>query len=167
MEDKIFIAILSAALAAVGTYVAAVLKFRNDLRFEYDKDLRARRIPEYMGLWKLTALFPKHPRSRAVTLAQVRELTINLRDWYFHSGMFLSDDGRDAYFKYQKALCDVVEEAGAGDLNRELDGANYERLRLSGSDLRSTLVRDVGTRSHSELESIAKEKKRAQAASAS
>jgi hypothetical protein len=150
MDEKIAAAIIGAIFGIITTYLGAVLKFRSDLRFEYDKDLRAKRIEHYLELWRLTSLFPKYGREGDVTLPNVRTLTIGFRDWYFKSGMFLSDRSRDAYFHFQEALAELLKDP-AVDPTKALDEGTYNRLRAMGSDLRSALVIDVGTRKVSEL----------------
>lgn len=47
MDDKILAGIIGLIVGAFTTGFGAVLKFRNDIRFEYHKDLRAKRIDEY------------------------------------------------------------------------------------------------------------------------
>jgi hypothetical protein len=143
MTDQLLAAIIGAVIGFISTYLAAVVKLRQDLRAEYDKDLRERRIPEYKRLWKLTDLFPKYARTTIPTVADVRELAISLRDWYFDGGgMLLSKSGRESYFALQEALGGLLT---AGD-DGPVDEATYERLRQRCSALRSALVQDVGTR---------------------
>jgi hypothetical protein len=151
MDEKLIAAIVGIIFGVVTTYLAAVLKLRGDLRFEYDKGLREKRLERYSELWHLTGLFPKYGREGAVTLADVRALSVNLRDWYFKSGMFLSDPCRDAYFDYQSALSEFLKENTLLP-TRLLDDPTYEYFRSLGSDLRTAMVRDVGTRKQPELE---------------
>ena len=47
MDDKISAGIIGLIVGVFSTGFGAVLKFRNDIRFEYHKDLRAKRIDEY------------------------------------------------------------------------------------------------------------------------
>jgi hypothetical protein len=151
MDNTLAAAVLGAAVGFVTTYLGAVVKLRTDLRFQYDKDLREKRIKEYSELWRLTGLFPKYAREAPVTLTEVRELTHKLRDWYFtQGGMYLSDEGREAYFQFQEVITTVLANAKQ-DSTAPLEGPTYESLRTSGSNLRSALVRDVATRKHSEI----------------
>jgi heme exporter protein D len=50
MPDAVWAAIIGGLIGFISTYVVAVVKVRQDLRAEYDKDLRERRIPEYSKL---------------------------------------------------------------------------------------------------------------------
>jgi hypothetical protein len=150
MEDKILAAIAGLVAGIITTYLGAILKFRDDLRARYDNDLREKRIDEYRGLWRLTEMFPKYARTKPVLMQDIRRLTGNLRDWYFQrGGMFLSGASRDAYFEFQEKLKAVLDERRPDET--PLEEPVYERLRKVGSDLRSTLVRDVLTRKESEL----------------
>lgn len=154
MEDKIIAAIIGVFFGFISTYLAAILKFRQDLRAQYDKDLRDKRIEEYRELWELTGAFPKYAVPKSVTYGDANKLAENLRIWYFgKGGMFLSDDSRNAYFKYQEAFKKILADE-TEDLSRPLGkpgDRTYELLRQRGSKLRSALVRDVGTRKASEL----------------
>ena len=99
MDDKILVGRIGSIVGVVTTGLGAILKFRNDTRFEYDKDLRAKRIDEYSKLWTLTGRFPG-----MLAKIQGAESEMGLRPTY------------------------------------------YQHLRKVGSALRTTLVRDVGTR---------------------
>lgn len=150
MEDKLLAAIIGAIAGVVTTYLGAILKFRVDLKSQYDKDLRDRRITQYSDLWRLTGIFPKYAHEKQLTNQDLQGLMVSLREWYFtKGGMFLSDAARDAYFALQEALKSVsssqFKSSGC------LDEATYELLRSKGSTLRSALVRDVGTRKASEM----------------
>ena len=57
MDDKILAGINGLIVEVVTLGRGAILKFGNDIRFEYDKDLRAKRIDEYRKLWTLTGRF--------------------------------------------------------------------------------------------------------------
>lgn len=143
MTEPMWLLLIGAVVGFISTYLTAILKLRQDLRAEYDKDLRARRIPAYTLLWQLTDLFPKYGHTSGPTGTEVRSLTISLRDWYFGGGgMFLSQNARDRYF----ALQDTLSEVFTSVPDAQVDDTTYERVRKSCSDLRSALVRDVGTR---------------------
>jgi hypothetical protein len=151
MEDKLLAAIIGATAGVITTYLGAILKFRVDLKSQYDKDLRDKRIAQYCELWKLTGTFPKYARDKQVTHQDLQCLMVALREWYFtKGGMFLSDAARDAYFALQEEL---KIASGSLDSSQAVikDEVAYDRLRLKGSALRSALVRDVGTRKASEL----------------
>jgi hypothetical protein len=151
MDEKLVAAIIGAVAGIVTTYLGAILKFRVDLKSQYDRDLREKRIAQYGDLWKLTGIFPKYAREKELTHQYLLRLMIALREWYFtKGGMFLSDAARDAYFALQEELKPVSDNLNSNEAV-VLNGVVYERLRSKGSALRSALVRDVGTRNASEL----------------
>jgi hypothetical protein len=149
MEDKVLAAIIGAIAGGMSTYLGAILKFRVDLKSQYDKDLRDKRIAQYSDLWRLTGTFPKYARENRLMHQDLQTLMVALREWYFtKGGMFLSDASRDAYFALQEELKSVCDGFQPGSIVEE---TAYQRLRGKGSAVRSALVRDVGTRKASEL----------------
>ena len=137
--------IIGALIGFVSTYLAAVVKLRKELEQEYDKNLRAKRIEMYAPLWQLTSLFPKYGTRQPVTIANVQSLSDNLRHWYFdQGGMFLTPESRDRYFALQEALKPVVQSQDPPA--NELPLEQFEAFRKKGSELRTALVIDVGTR---------------------
>lgn len=152
MDNTVLAAIIGAVFGVFGTYLSAILKYRQDLRAEYDKDLREKRIPEYGNLWRFTGLFPKYARTKEVSYQDAQTLSVNLREWYFQDGgMFLSDRSRDEYFAVQDALANTIKKAGE-NMSALLDEETYEMLRKKCSTLRTALTGDVGTRKEPELD---------------
>lgn len=76
MEDNLLAAIIGAIAGVVTTYLGAILKFRVDLKSQYDKDLRDRRIAQYAELWKLTGTFPKYAREKQPTYQDIQGLMV-------------------------------------------------------------------------------------------
>lgn len=151
MDNPLVAALVGAFLGIITTYVGAVVKFRQDLRAEYDKDLRTQRILEYRTLWKLTAIFPKYGRTHNVTQADLQGLAVALRDWYFDGGgMYLSDESRGAYFALQEELGARMQPDSSAD-EVIVDEPVYEAIRSKCSALRKKLVEDVGTRKEPEI----------------
>ena len=148
MDVKTIAAIGGAIAGIAGTYLSAILKFRKDLAFKYDTDLREKRIPEYRELWKLLQPLAQYARPGPFTFEVAQQLTQNLRRWYFEGGgIFLSDRSRDAYFALQESLKEVSKEDSA----RSLEPEPFETIRKRSSDLRTALTRDVGTRKEPEF----------------
>jgi hypothetical protein len=129
MEDKLLAAIIGAIAGVVTTYLGAILKFRVDLKSQYDKDLRDKRLAQYSELWKLTGIFPKYAREKQLSHQDLQGLKVTLREWYFtKGGMFLSDTARDAYFALQEELKSVSDNLNTSQ-SVVLDEVAYERLR--------------------------------------
>lgn len=150
MDEKAIIGVIGVLLGAITTYLVAILKLRRELEYKYDTDLRDKRIPQYLELWKLLEDLAKYARPKQLTFDDLRILTASLRQWYFEKGgLFLSDKSRDAYF----ALQDKIKAVSDRDKSpqSEVDETTYEMLRKTGSALRTALTQDVGTRKAPQL----------------
>jgi hypothetical protein len=142
----------SAAGAIWAAYVGTRRRVLTELEGRYDADLRDLRLKVYPKLWAALeplALYARVPPGRP-TRAEIKELTRELRSWYFHDGgLYLSSQAREAYFQLQDGLTVVTRSRrweADGTPSDELDADTYEFLRRLGSWLRTTLTYDVGTR---------------------
>jgi hypothetical protein len=151
MDEKTIIGIAGALLGAVTTYLVAVLKLRRELEYKYDTDLRDKRIPQYLELWKLLEDLAKYARPKQLIFDDLHKLSASLRQWYFErGGLYLSEKSRDRYFALQDAIKKVLDVKGQS-VGATVGEETYENLRMSGSDLRTALTRDVGTRKSPKL----------------
>jgi hypothetical protein len=107
-------------------------------------ELQRERIASYRGLWGLTILLPKWPRSEDVSYEDLIALSSSLRDWYFSEagGMFLSRTAHTSYAALQDSLNAILVEQPSGNITDE----HYDAIRELCSSLRSKLARDVGSR---------------------
>ena len=111
----------------------------------YDQTLRDLRLPHFQELFHLTERLPREWRAGAPTRPELLEIRESFHAWYFGEkagGMFLSEDGRSAYFAVQNAL-----QAAAGRLDddgSEVSGDDSAVLRRTASDLRHRLSADLG-----------------------
>ena len=146
-EEEFIKALVGFLLGIVGTYVGLYWKVKKELAAEYDKDLRADRLKVYLPLWKHTEALAYYSPPGPVIYAVVRELSSELRAWYFGvGGIFLSERARDAYFALQKALVAVRPDEDESDA-KEIGGTSLDSLRALASTLRTALTIDVGSRS--------------------
>lgn len=136
--------IFTFALGVFGSYLGLHWKVRKDLESEYDKTLRDARLRVYQTLWQSLEPMAKYAREERVTFQTLRDLSGELRSWYFgEGGLYLSESTRDAYFALQDALDPyVTRENQSGSL----DDVAFERLRKLGSQVRTAMAADVGTR---------------------
>lgn len=154
MDPEVWTALIGLGGVLVGsafTYLGAILKFRQDLKAEYDMSLREKRIEAYLVLWQCTQPLAKYSPPKAVTYQDLQTMAKEMRRWWFKTGgMFLTDASSDAYIAMQQALQELV---GGTDHppDKELEAKAFNTIRQKSSDLRTTLVRDVGTRRQSEL----------------
>jgi hypothetical protein len=151
MNETIITGIVSAFSGGLIAYVFAVFKLRKEFEFKYDTDLRDKRITQYLELWKLLEDLAKYARPKALTFTDLELLTTSLREWYFQKGgLFLSDNSRDCYFDLQDAIKNVLV-ANSEAKETEIAEQTYESLRSVGSNLRTALAQDVGTRKAAKL----------------
>lgn len=107
-------------------------------------ELLHERITAYKDLWELTQRLPRWPRATGVTYDDLRDLSKSLRTWYFADGqgMFLSRTAHTAYAALQDSLTAILIVQPAGNIT----DAHYDAVRELCSALRTTLARDVGSR---------------------
>jgi hypothetical protein len=149
--NEIMLAVIAGTLTALGSMVGIYWKARKDLEIAYDTDLRNQRIQVYKELWKRLQPLAKYSRPEPVTYQTIKKLSETLRQWYFEEGgLFLSERSRDAYFALQDELTKKLAELGQQE-DKLLPETTFEYLRKKGSDLRSRLTEDVGTRKASQM----------------
>jgi len=141
--------VVGALLSGVATYIGT----RSKLRFDYDADLRQRRIDAYADLWRRLEPLAKYVRTPSFTPVDADNLAASLRNWYFRTGgLFLSATARGDYFALQGALARVTSGWGWETSDRQrLTSAAREMVRTYGSRMRTSLTRDVGTRARPRL----------------
>ena len=143
LDSQILAAIISGFLAIGGTTIAAVLQFRKQL----DEDLRMRRIIVYQQLFSRLKLLRIHSYpSSSPTYAEIENLLVDLTDGYYeHYGIFISAKSRNLY----TAILDTIEkglEENVHQSNDKFPNEIHKELILIGSKLRTSLLRDIGTR---------------------
>lgn len=146
--SELLSAFLAFALGSLGTYLATQWKVRAELEGEYDKSLRDARIKVYQELWASLQPLAKYARPGPVSYQTIHQMATELRTWYFEKGgLYFSDRARDAYFKLQDALAEVLNNRPATMvIQTELEDVTFEALRQRGSALRTAMAADVGTR---------------------
>jgi hypothetical protein len=144
---------MDAVLLAGVTFLLGVatnwVTTRRSLVLQFDTELRRDRLQAYTALWALLEPLNRYgPAPRRLSLVQAERLAADLTSWYFHvGGLYLSVPTRDEYFALQDAL-EREREAmrrSEGTLTA-IEGDRFDSLRVRGSDLRSSLTGDVGTR---------------------
>ena len=104
--------------------------------------LLEKRVEKYSALWQLTGLLPKWPKSNDVTYEKLKQLSIELRDWYFmqQGGMYLTREAHITYSRLQDALAELMERSGP------IANDHYDHVRQECSRLRTELTEDLQTR---------------------
>ncbi|MEV5962018.1 hypothetical protein AB0L70_09660 [Kribbella sp. NPDC051952] len=144
--------LLSTLTLVVGAVVSGVLTYlgtRSKMVVDYDADLRSRRVTAYADLWARLEPLAKYAAESSFSETEAKNLATSLRVWYFQKGgLFLSQDTRADYFALQNLLMLLGGGWGWSTSERaQLTPAAREHVRTYGSRLRSSLTRDVGTRS--------------------
>src|SRR4051794_22361935 len=111
---QFLIGLLGAMVGALATGTSAFFttraQMRRDLVYNYDKDLRARRITAYATLYKLTGNMPRY-----WTTNPPRDALLGWADefdkWYFgeSGGLFLSNNARAAYLSLLELAASVSD----------------------------------------------------------
>ncbi len=147
--STVWITILTLATGALLSGVATYIGTRHKLALDYDADLRQKRIVAYQDLWRRLGPLAKYGHTASLSAQGVDELAEDLRDWYFGTGggLFLSTSAREDYFALQSLLQLVADGWGWDqDAKGTMTPATREHVRTYGSRLRTSLTRDVATR---------------------
>jgi len=117
-------------------------------RADLELDLRQKRDALYRSLWPKTQVLSLTPINKELTYADVSQLSITLKDWYFTEcgGLYLSVRAQRAYREAQEALTEAAGKDAGEHVWREPRGDDYERLRLALSSLRTALTEDLQSR---------------------
>ena len=125
--------------AAVSGFVT-LRKVRSDLKAEYDKDLRTKRLEQYLEIWPQFAPLAT-TKAEELRNEDLEEFSRALRDWYFaKGGIYLSASAMDVYNIIQREISRVTH-ADHQPTQRDL-----ARVRFFGSSLRTRMTEDLGTR---------------------
>lgn len=147
MDNPILIAIISAAVGGIVSYLLA----NHNARIELDEETRKARVEDYKKLWALTGKLPRYPPAKNLTYQDLEALSENFRDWYFQvGGIYLSEKSRDVYFSVQEALLEYSQKTGTlnplNDKGKYDKNSDYEFMRKKMSALRTQLAKDIGSR---------------------
>jgi hypothetical protein len=142
IPEQMQIALATALLSALTTYLALVTKIRRDLEAQYDKDLRERRLKAYPALWALSEPLARFSPAREFCPDDARTLSQEMRKWYFREGLVMSMAAREAYFRLQGKLTAKTVAAAIPPLAFEV----IEDLKKASSEMHNALCGDVGSR---------------------
>jgi hypothetical protein len=125
--------------AALGGFVT-LRKVRSDLAAEYDKDLRTRRLENYLEIWPQFASLSL-TKTGAIHREELTRFSDALRDWYFaKGGIYLSRGAMDVYNVLQRHIAFITEG------ENEPSAKDLDVARFFASTLRSRMTEDLGTR---------------------
>jgi hypothetical protein len=141
---SIVVGALAAVVAAGVTFLTTRWQLRRQFDFEYDRQLRDRRLAAYGELWRLLEPLSIYER-KPITVETAWVMSTGLTRWYYRTGgLVLSVAARDAYFPVQN----VLSAAGRLPMPRDFRVAHetMEELKNRASRLRTATTSDVGTR---------------------
>jgi hypothetical protein len=133
-----FVELLFAALAGVigaaVTYWFGVRKQLQEIRGEYDEELRTARRTAYLGLWKAFEPLAVYAPDTAITYKGIITLGVRLRSWYFKDGggLLSTEQARDSYFLVQDAIDRVAQLPDPAKVLRPAK-RHWTRTDLDGS----------------------------------
>jgi hypothetical protein len=81
LEPTIVGAFISGVFLTLAGALGVFLKFRNDLKAEYDKELRTARVEAYQRLWQIQQNLARYDLPEPLTPRRLKELSEEMRDW--------------------------------------------------------------------------------------
>jgi hypothetical protein len=134
-------ALVGTAAGGLTAFLTSRAQLRRELEYEYDRDLRARRVEAYASLYRRTANLPRYRRTKPAR-TELSGWSEGFHSWYFDEagGLFLSDAARKAYLSALEAMAAVASEGSSDRLSDE----EVERLWRAGQALRRRLAADIG-----------------------
>ena len=98
---SIVVGALAALVAAGATFITTRWQLRRQFEFEYDRQLRERRLTAYEEVWRLLQVLSLYDRD-PITVEEAWSLSAKLTRWYYQTGgLVLSTPARNAYFPLQ------------------------------------------------------------------
>jgi hypothetical protein len=132
----------------ISTTELAEWQRRKQREAELVSSLRNERLPAYKALWASLEPLALYARPKPFTLEEANKLSDALRNWYFQvGGIYLSERCRKTYIALAETLDLIIENLAENkNWNETLSEEIFETLRKKGSDLRTTMAEDLGTR---------------------
>jgi hypothetical protein len=115
-----------------------------ELAAHYDVELRAKRLVAYAQLWALLEPLAAYAPPGPITREVFRDMALDLRRWYFSSGLLLSRPTQRRLVQLQEHLTPFE----AIDANEEdlVEAESVGEIKELASQLRTRMTRDVLSR---------------------
>src|SRR5689334_16479348 len=98
LQISILVAAFTAIIAAIATFITTRWELRRQFDFEYDRQLRERRLGAYSKLWRQLEPLSIYDRD-PITVEAACDMSAALTRWYYRNGgLVLSEQARQAYF---------------------------------------------------------------------
>jgi hypothetical protein len=140
--------LVSGIISSILTYFSTRSKIRLDMTVEYDKALHNKRLELYKNLWPKTKSLAEFSAEAPVTLDVIKDVSCNMRDWYFaEGGIYLSRRSRRPYFNLKSLMQKVLDDkALQHDRAKPLPGPRLKQILIAARELRTSLSDDIRTR---------------------
>lgn len=112
MDDTLqfLLSVLGGALGAAVAYWFWLRQHWQEIRGQYDQELRTARRPLYLTLWAQFEPLAVYAPEENITYKRIAEMGVALRKWYFHDGgLLFTERARDTYFLVQDAIDRVAQ----------------------------------------------------------
>lgn len=130
----------------ISTIIGGVIKLYLDYKTKILEKLWEKRLNGYTEFVKLTSLFPQYPYYKSVTWADVFQLSIDFRDWYFQGyAIVVSGAFREKYFDLQKYISTQVSAERVNN-KVKLEMHQIEDFRVRCSQIRTQIARELESR---------------------
>lgn len=144
LVNPFFVAVISGTIGILGTYLAAIQKYRKDLEAQFDKSLREERVKVYPKLWRILTTFQSEIGTFASgTNAELDNVRKSFHEWYSENGIYLSESSVDFYWDFFHHLQRLIIKGVDWDFESPED--RYH-LMEKASKLRRSLADDLGSR---------------------
>jgi hypothetical protein len=141
-DNPAIIGAIGVAFGGATAYIQGALS----ARAKSGEELRERRMEAYPPVWRETSALSRYPAAD-VTWADLKELHLAFRDWYFTTGgLFLSERSRDRYGEVQELLGAYLHKHRQDDPAERVARDDYEGIAETCSVFRTAMTEDLATR---------------------
>ena len=144
-NTAVFAAIVTGIATFTGTYLTTTQQVKKQLKSQYSVSLRDKRIDVYKDLWAYLKPLAFHSLDDQIPYSQIEQLSKDLIRWYYGlGGLLLTESSQRLYTEFQTKI--------KMELNKKKFNSTYlplgttDRIKEMASSLRTSLIRDVGTR---------------------
>lgn len=149
MDIKLQVALISGLVGSLVGVLVTMWQVRKQFEASAELQRRENRIPVMQKLWAQLQPLSFHGKTQIDRSDMLSKISDNLTDWYYKTGgLYLSKTSADFYVDFQNSLQSLMMAHDQGREVRlnQLTHAEFHRLQLEASALRSLTVRDCGTR---------------------
>ena len=147
--------LLAISLLYLTTVIGFVLKFISDrinakdkenfqLSSKINQELWQNRLIAYKEVWSQMARFSLRPPQN-VELDDMKNFQIFLRDWYFRSGIFLTEESYNKFIVLQDQVIEAIKDSNKWE-NQNAENPPWGEVQKFCSRLRKSFANDIRSR---------------------